>query len=175
MTRPVSLLCDSDGNPIFAVLPYQDYLRLRDRAKEGDVPPIGQPGRYILLPNGGGEQLDVCKLIRYFDRFGLRSMMIINRNQTYIKFAPSELNGLDPVLRRVFLPEDSPYKNTTQAVGELVDSLCATGVFKRTMLSNPKFYRSVNGIAIVEPAALAFLAAHGDPQFEFAGNAFFPN
>lgn len=123
--------------------------------------------RYIDLPHAGGQRLDVARFVAYCFRFGTTAMAIGARKQTYDKFPREELNMLDPVLRRVFLPADSPYRNTMQAVQSVVDALVATGVFERTEMSFDCYDRLVNSIRINEDKAREFMAEHGNPTFVF--------
>ena len=82
----------------------------------------------------------------------------------YDKFEGEAVNGLDAILRRCFLPENSPYKNTMQATTAVVDALVETGIFSRSIEAMTGYYRPVQCIRIDEERAKAFLQKHGRPE-----------
>ena len=97
--------------------------------------------------------------------FEINKPLAINkRRQAYDKFEGEAVNGLDAILRRCFLPENSPYKNTMQATTAVVDALVETGIFSRSIEAMTGYYRPVQCIRIDEERAKAFLQKHGRPE-----------
>ena len=164
-----------NGERTFAVLTIEEYLRLNPDAEAEEEAVAGPSllhadGFTITMPNGGpGQTFDVRQLVCAMMRRGTTGMavngvMAINaRKQAYHAFNVNTMNTLDPILRRCFLPPDSPYRNTLQATVRLVDALIETGVFTRAMVSGPGFYRPVQGIRLDEEQAVAFCHKYGLP------------
>ncbi|MDD2113824.1 hypothetical protein NP554_18780 [Pseudomonas asiatica] len=163
MKSNVQLILDQNEAPIFAVLPYAEYTRLianQSNPKEALTAPslLSEDRRYIRLPHGGpGAKLDVVELLDWLNARAITDLAINQRAQTLDKFPQDQSMTLDPIIRRVFLPESSPYKNTMQAVAEVVDALVETGCFKRIKKSYPSFYRAVNALEIDWTEASQFL------------------
>lgn len=158
-----------DGTPAFAVIPYADFLALEGR-DEGNTTSssdslLSEDGLYITLPHGGpGARLDLRQFIDAWVRRGTISVLAVNKRQQGLsKFTGDAANSLDPILRRCFLPEGSPYVNSMQATTPVVDALVETGVFHKTVQHMPGFYRAVQCIAIDEDKAREFLRKHGRP------------
>jgi len=129
------------------------------------------PQRHIALPHSGGATLDLARFISYWQRFNIVRMPVGARAQRYDRFPTEQLNSLDPVLRRVFLPSNSPYKNTMQAVSSVVDALIATGIFHLTVAACPGYYRPVQVLEINNAKANAYLEDCGNPPAEFDDDA----
>jgi hypothetical protein len=174
MPASVQFINGRDGRPQFAVIPYEDYRRMAkaDDAAFERVCLLSPDRTKISLPNGGpGAYLDLRMLAGHFARHALESMAINQRAQTLDKFPYDQNNTLDPIIRRYMLVSDSPYKDTMQATTEVVDALVESGLFTRSKIKLPAFYRPVNAIASVASAIREFLAEKGVPQQEIP---FFP-
>lgn len=168
---PLQYINGADGKPAFVVIPYAEFSR-------GDSPVVAEgeasasdsllsdDGLFIRLPHGGPDaKIDLLQFIDAWARRGTISVLAINkRRQAYEKFEGEALNGLDAILRRCFLPKDSPYKNTMQATTAVVDALVETGVFSRSLESMLGYYRPVQCIRINEEKAAEFLQKHGKPN-----------
>jgi hypothetical protein len=161
----------ADGMPAFVVIPYAEFSRSDSPVVAEGVAStsnslLSNDGLFIRLPHGGPDvKIDLRKFIDAWTRRGTISVLAITqRRQAYDTFEGEALNGLDAILRRCFLPKDSPYKNTMQATKAVVDALVETGVFLRSTESMPGYYRPVQCIRINEEKALEFLALHGKPN-----------
>jgi hypothetical protein len=162
-----------DGQPQFAVLPYEDYCNLVNASSDAThVAPrslINADRTDITLPNGGpGAYIDLVRLADYFQRRGTcdlginqMDMAVNQRAQSLEKFPSDQRDTLDPFVRRHFLRPDSPYRNTMQVTTEVVDALVDTGMFKRIKKSYPYFYRPVNALEVVVPALLEYIKQKG--------------
>lgn len=168
---PLQYINGADGKPAFVVIPYAEF-------SHGDSPAeceastshshslLSANGLFIRLPHGGPDaQIDLLQFIDAWMRRGTLSMLAVNkRYQAYEKFEGEALNGLDAILRRCFLPKDSPYHNTMQASTAVVDAFVETGVFSRNLESMPGYYRPVQCIRINVEMAEHFLEKHGKPN-----------
>lgn len=158
---------DIDGQPIFAILPIDTYKSLIKDSSEFEQPPraslLSADGRYVRLPNAGPDfHLDVLRLVDLLARRGTISLAIAQRAQTLDKFNEDQFrNGLDPLIRRCFLPDGSPYKNTMQASNEVVDALVQTGIFEPAMEKFPAWYRPVKSLKVKKDELLAFIQKFG--------------
>jgi len=166
MSQSVQILVDSQGKPAYAVLPYQHYLTLIQDEMKNETQPtnslLSHDGRYITLPNGGpGARIDVLRLADLVQRRGLFRIAINQRAQALDKFPKDQRATLDPLIRRVFLAEDSAYKNTMQASQEVVDALVETGIFKRVQADFDCFYRAVKALEVDNDGLAAYLEKHG--------------
>jgi hypothetical protein len=170
MPHPVQFLLGQDGQPQFAVLPYQEYIRFKESLPEANLvlhsaSLLSADKTRILLPNGGpGAYIDLIQLVHYFNKFGIIDMAINMRAQTLEKFPNDQKNTLDPLIRCRFLPLDSPYKNTMQATTAVVDALVESGLFSRIKKLYPYFFRPVNAIAPCEAGFKQFIATHPSPS-----------
>ncbi len=104
----------------------------------------------IKLPHAGPEAyLSLKELAKYFLDNDIDVMPINNRAQVFADFKDEHLtNTLDPVIRNVFLPKDSPYKNTMQAVSAVTDALVESGLFSRETVKFEGFGKRVNSLRI---------------------------
>lgn len=164
----VQFIESSDGEPLFAVIPYKEYLHLRSQVPQTGMPVtpslLSADGRFIRLPNAGpGVFLDVLKLADLVERRGLLDLAINQRAQSLDKFPPEQRSTLDPLIRRAFLPAGSSYTNTMQATNEVVDAIVQTGLFRRIQKTYDLFYRPVKALQVVPEALEKFLAEHGRP------------
>lgn len=165
--KNTQFILDADGNPAFAVLPIDAYEALTKNSSDFEQPSrsslLSADGRYVRLPNAGPDfHLDVLQLADLLQRRGTVSLAIAQRAQSLEKFNDEQFrNGLDPLIRRCFLPEDSPYKNTMQASNEVVDALVQTGIFEPAMIKFPAWYRPVKSIKVKKDELLAFIDKHG--------------
>lgn len=169
MSHPAQFLLDSTGKPQFAVLPYDTYVALVKAAGEtfllGSQESLLSPDRTkIKLPHGGpGAYLDLVAFAHYWNKRGWRDMAINQRAQSLEKFPTDQENTLDPFIRRHFLPGNSPYKNTMQAVAAVVDALVESGLFTRIKKRYPFFYRPVNAIESRADSFKQYLSEQGEP------------
>lgn len=165
------ILKDEHGNPLFAVIPYLDYLNLlKELDKKNQQAPVSNITE-IPLPYSKGAFLDVIRFVDFFHSLhqqGINSIPVDARNEVldsllerYTTPESQKYPGLDVLIRLCFLPADSPYKNTRQAVKEVVHSLENTGIFTLTTETFPNFYRAVNAIQYNPNAGLAYLQKHG--------------
>lgn len=171
MSTKVQFLLDQNGHPTFAVIPYEDYKQI-EGALESSFPKspslLSLDGTKISLPYGGpGTYLDLVQFVDFWDRRGILDMAVNQRAQTLDKFPPNQANTLDPIIRRIFLPAGSPYKNTMQATSDVVDALVETGLFKKVKRSyEGVFYRPVNAIEVTNATELGrFLKEKGRPKY----------
>ncbi|MBV7538325.1 hypothetical protein KW842_21350 [Duganella sp. sic0402] len=162
---------DIEGKPAFVVIPYAEYLRSHaGTVGEPDVSAsdsmLSVDGRFIRLPHGGqGAQIDLVRFVDAWMRRGTISVLAINkRRQAYENFEGDALNGLDAIVRRCFLPTDSPYKNTMQATTAVVDAFVESGLFSRSVEQMNGYYRPVQCIRLNERNAADFLQKHGRPN-----------
>ncbi len=174
----VQFLSNENGEVVFAVLPIATYRKLIAASPQDSVNDrpalshsaslLSADGRYVQLPYGGfGTKLDVLRLADFCARKGITCFPISNRAQAFEKFSPEEVqHGLDPLIRRFFLPENSSYRNTMQAVKDVVDALVATGIFDHTKVLFPYYRRKVNALQVNQAALQDFLEKHGplDPK-----------
>lgn len=165
--KNVQFIHSADGQPLFAVVPMAIYQTLVDNNLSENLPKtaslLSADGRYVRLPNAGPNfHLDVLRLADLFERRGTTCIAIAQRAQTLDKFDEEQArNGLDPLIRRLFLPENSPYRNTMQASNEVVDALVQTGIFEPTMAKFPAWYRPVKSLKINEKELQEFIQKHG--------------
>jgi len=163
---PVQFILDQNESPMFAVLPYAEYMRLIANQNEvqdtANAPSLlSEDGRYIRLPHGGPDaQLDIVELLLLLESKGITDLAINQRAQTLQKFPDEQADTLDPIIRRELLGKDSPYQNTMQAVTEVVDALVETGIFSRTKKSYSCFYRPVNALILDQEKASRFVKAY---------------
>lgn len=173
----IQYINDSQGKPAFAVIPIADFVAMGTSAApslEERSSLLSEDGLSISLPHGGGAVIDLRQFIYAWIRRGTVSMsMPVNkRRQRYDEFSHETINTLDPVLRRCFLPADSPYRNTMQATTAVVDALVETGVFELVTNSHPGFYRPVQCLRIDEVAANEFIKEHGKPTLALDPHVF---
>ncbi len=172
--KNIQFLSNENGEPVFAVLPIATYRELIAGRDAGDQPAahstslLSADGRYVRLPHGGPKaQLDVLRLADLCARKEISCLAVGKRAHALEKFSKEDIqHGLDPLIRSFFLPKDSPYRNTMQAVNDVVDALVETGIFDHAKIRFPHYGRAVNSLK-VNPAALqAFLEKHGplDPK-----------
>lgn len=163
----VQFLSDDSGKPVFAVLPVAVYQALIEQQNGSELPTapslLSANGRYVKLPYGGPEaRLDLLRLTDLCQRLQTTRLAIGHRAQGLDKFSDQEVrHGLDPWIRRFFLGEDSPYKNTMQATSEVVAALVKSGLFERATLRFPHYHRAVKSLKVNQAALRAFLGQHG--------------
>ncbi|WP_460093711.1 hypothetical protein [Pseudomonas sp. S2_B03] len=182
LKQNVQFINDEKGRPLFAVLPYHFYevLMTNHPMAETLPTPLLKDDRYIELPEADGEHIDLVRLVDYCLRqatvsFGAdddraenfelyRDSLPVNaRTQALERFDSQFSGGLDPLIRRFFLPKDSPYRNTMQATTAVVDALVKTGIFTKTKRKFD-FYRPVNALDFNVEAGRAYL--DGKPAVE---------
>jgi hypothetical protein len=167
MKNKIQFIVDEASNPLFAVVPYQDYLNLTaNQGEDGTLPSgpslLSSDGLTIRLPYGGpGASIAVLDFLEMWFQSATDDMAINQRAQSFDKFPDDQRCTLDPVIRRSFLPENSPYKNTMQATTDVVEALLETGLFSRISKKYPYFYRPVKAIKIDWPLAIEFMKKHG--------------
>jgi len=162
---------DANGNPAYVVIPYEEYQRNETMNIDADETKVSTSllstdGLYVTLPHGGpGAKIDLRRFIDAWVRRGTNWVVAISkRQQAYDKFENELKNGLDAILRRCFLPPNSPYMNTMQATTAVVDALVETGVFRYSIEKIPGYYRAVQCIHINVEEALEFLEKNGHPE-----------
>ncbi len=157
MIKP-QFIYDENNLPLFAVIHYQEYQLLISQIDNAEVEIANIVHRYIPLPYGGpGAQLDILKLIEFFNREDTLEIPINIRAQRYDQFPENQRNTLDPFIRREILGLDSPYKNTMQATKELIADLISTGLFEHCKTKHPAFQRSVSALRIKNTEANEFM------------------
>lgn len=157
MSVPAQIIHDANEQPLFAVLPYQVYTELMQKAQLRSTPQEARL-RFVRLPYGGPDaRLDVLKLVEWMLREKIYEIPVNQRAQGYDKFPADQLLTLDPLIRRYFLKKDSPYINTMQATSEVIDTLEKTGLFERSRMKTPAFFRAVNSIKLNVEKAQAFI------------------
>lgn len=168
---PFQYINGANGKLEFVVIPYAEYLcdsspAVAEREASASDSQLSADGLFIRLLHGGPDaKIDLRQFIDAWVQRGTISVLAISkRRQAYGKFEGEVLNGLDAILRRCFLPKNSPYQNTMQATTAMVDALVETGVFSRSLEPMPGYYRPVQCIRIDEERALAFLRKYGEPD-----------
>ncbi len=167
--KNIQFLSNENGEPVFAVLPIATYRELIADRDAADQPAAQSPsllsadGRYVRLPHGGpNARLDVLRLVDLCARQEISCLAIGKRAQALDLFSREEVrHGLDPLIRSFFLPKDSPYRNTMQAVNDVVDALVETGIFDHAKMRFPHYGRAVNSLKVNPVALQAFLEMHG--------------
>lgn len=165
----VQFILDEDKTPIYAIVPYGDYLKLLEEGSPGDLAAgptlLSKDSLQIRLPYGGEASIDLVRLVDYCEHYAISSIAINKRTQALERFPANQRDTLDPLLRICFLPENSPYKNTMQATSEVVDALVETGIFKRSKrIFKDVFYRPVNAIDYQSEKGAAFLKDKQPPE-----------
>lgn len=167
MKNKIQFIVDDSNSPLFAVVPYADYLNLTALQREDGALPAGpsllsSDRLTIRLPHGGpNATLSVLDFLEMWFRSATDDMAINQRAQAFDKFPEDQRCTLDPVIRRSFLPEGSPYKNTMQATTDVVEALLDTGLFTRISKKYDYSYRPVKAIKINWPLAIEFMKKHG--------------
>lgn len=166
MKQSVQFIVNEQGLPEYAVLSYERYKQLIE-GSTNEAKPVASAllcddQRFIALPYGGsGAQLDVARLADLMQRSGKTQIAINQRAQALDKFPEDQRATLDPLIRRVFLAKDSPYKNTMQATQEVIDALVETGIFHRTQAKFGYSARVVKALEVNQGALHAYLQEHG--------------
>lgn len=188
----VQFINHPDGSPQFAVIPYREYRKLLqektellakkgyydgcrslDREVDSAEPLLSADGCFITLPNGRGARLDLRQFIAVWLKSRPSMTMMVNRrNRAYSTFEGEERNTLDPIIRRCFLPPDSPYLNTVQATTAVVEALLQTGIFTEERKSLPGYYRPVKCIVMNEQKARDFFITHSPAEVEIDQDVF---
>jgi hypothetical protein len=171
MLSTVQVLLDQNGQPQFAVLPYRNFQTLVSSLDPSILHNHKQPSllsadrKTITLPNGGpNAHIDLVRFADYCDRYGIIDIAVNQRAQSLGKFPVNQCDTLDPFIRRHFLAPDSPYKNTMQAVTDVVDALVESGLFRNIKKKYEYFYRPVNAIEVCEKALVQFLQEQNRPK-----------
>lgn len=167
-----TFLYDAHGAPVFAILPYKRYQILLEAANQSaNIPdPKITEITEIPLPYGGAATINLIRLTDFFERLfkkGISSIPIDARNEVldqlrkrYLTPEEQKYPGLDILIRLHFLPKDSGYRNTRQAVREVVDCLENTGIFTLTKEVFPNSYRAVNALKYCPEAGEKYLEKH---------------
>lgn len=179
MNKKHQIITDQEGKPLFALIPYEEYLMLQKQMNETRTASTGgsllsEDGLRISLPHAPGEHIDLVRLVDYCVRTHQVSMgadddldevrkeygesfPVNMRTQALANFDARQLGSLDPLIRAKFLSKNSPYRNTMQATTEVVNALVSTGIFVPTKRKFD-FYRPVNALDFNVEAAKEFLA-----------------
>lgn len=192
MNKKHQIISDQNGKPLFALIPYEEYVMLQKNLNERPAAQavsalLSEDGLRISLPNAPGEHIDLVRLVDYcvrthqecmgsdddFDEvrkeYG-ESFPVNMRAQALANFDARQMGSLDPLIRAKFLSKNSPYRNTMQATTEVVNALVSTGIFHPTKRKFD-FYRPVNALDLNVEAAKEFLA--GKPPVLDPIKAFF--
>ena len=151
--KSVQFIHNESGEVEYAVMPIAHYRALISDSVEPGAPHslLTQDKTAIKLPYGGpGTCLVIDDLIKYLKANGIQHLAINQRAQVLENYPEEQEMTLDPIIRREFLVPDSPYRNTMQATGEVIDALVSTGRFRRTKKRYDFFGRAVNALELVE-------------------------
>lgn len=192
MNKKHQIISDQEGKPLFALIPYEEYVMLQKNINERRTAPTGstllsEDGLRISLPHAPGEHIDLVRLVDYCVRTSQVSMgadddldevrkeygesfPVNMRAQALTNFDARQMGSLDPLIRAKFLSKNSPYRNTMQATTEVVNALVSTGIFNPTKRKFD-FYRPVNALDFNVEAAKEFLA--GKPPVQDPIKPFF--
>ncbi|WP_085600418.1 MULTISPECIES: hypothetical protein [unclassified Pseudomonas] len=153
--KAVQFIHNEAGEAEYAVMPIAHYRKLIaedfDSSVKAPHPLLTQDKIAIKLPYGGaGTCLVVEDLINYLKNHEIAHLAINQRAQTLDKYPEDQQMTLDPIIRREFLAEGSPYRNTMQASAEVVDALVSTGRFRRAKKRYAFFNRAVNALELTD-------------------------
>jgi hypothetical protein len=157
MKFSAQIIYGADEQPLFAVLPYEAYVSLQRQVGSAVAFEEGAQ-RFVRLPHAGPKgRLDVLRLVEFLTRANILEIAVNKRAQIYEKFPQDQQMTLDPLIRREFLGLKSPYVNTMQAINEVIDSLVQTGLFERSKMKHPAFFRAVNSVKLNVEKVAEFL------------------
>lgn len=152
--KSVQFIHNEAGEAEYAVLPIAHYRALTAEGSGQEMAPhplLTEDGTAIKLPYGGpGVCLVIEDLVQYFKENKIKDLAINQRAQSLDKYPDEQQMTLDPIIRRVFLVDTSPYRNTMQATAEVIDALVSTGRFRRTKKRYDFFNRAVNALELVD-------------------------
>lgn len=151
--KSVQFIHNENGEVEYAVMPIAYYRSLISDGSDSEAPHplLTKDKTAIKLPYGGpGTCLIIEDLVNYLKKHGIKDLAINQRAQVLKAYPEEQEMTLDPIIRREFLTEDSSYRNTMQATGEVVDALVSTGRFRRTKKRYDFFNRAVNALELVE-------------------------
>lgn len=151
--KSVQFIHNENGEAEYAVMPIAYYRSLTSQGSDSDTahPLLTQDKKAVKLPYGGpGTCLVIDDLVDYLKKHGIKDLAINQRAQVLGAYPKEQEMTLDPIIRREFLMQDSSYRNTMQATGEVVDALVSTGRFRRTKKRYDFFNRAVNALELVE-------------------------
>lgn len=151
--KSVQFIHNENGEAEYAVMPIAYYRSLTSDVSDNDTahPLLTQDKTAVKLPYGGpGTCLVIDDLVDYLRKNGIKDLAINQRAQVLSAYPKEQEMTLDPIIRREFLNEDSSYRNTMQATGEVVDALVSTGRFRRTKKRYDFFNRAVNALELVD-------------------------
>lgn len=120
-----------DQEPLFAVIPYDEYKRVFAPKSHSVAEPEVKEGipLSIRLPNGGpNAAIDLPRFVDYWCRNGILSMPISQRAKPLKDFERRERFSVEAMVRMCFVSES--YRNTMQVTTEVTDELIATGLFR---------------------------------------------
>lgn len=119
---------------------------------------LSEDGRYVRLPYGGPDaRIDLERLIWILVRRGNLTVPIAKKHTGLSGLTEAYASGLDAILRREFLPANSPYRNTSQATIAVVDALVESGLFYREIHRLKGFYRPVQCLTINRERVVGFV------------------
>lgn len=151
--KSVQFIHNENGEVEYAVMPIAHYRALISDGPNSEAPHplVTKDKTAIKLPYGGpGTCLDIEELVQYLKTNGIKDLAVNQRAQVLSAYPKEQEMTLDPIIRREFLVPDSPYRNTMQASGEVVDALVSTGRFRRAKKRYDFFNRAVNALELVE-------------------------
>lgn len=171
----VQTILNDCGEPVFAVIPYADFKEMERHLTQAESTTNLEleSDWYISLPEAPGEKIDLVRLVDYLLRQSnvafsadddkeekmkdfISHFPVNARTQALAAFEGRTAAGLDTLIRRFFLPSGSPYADRMQATKAVVDSLVATGLFRRSKRKFD-FYRPVNALEFDDKAAKEFM------------------
>lgn len=188
---PTQFILDENKTPLFAVIPYHEYVKLVPQQIEKMADPEPKPAKNaplsIRLPNAGATAaIDLHSFVDYWARKGLLAMPINQRAKPFKEFIGRERFTVEALVRACFVPES--YRNTMQMVNDVTNAIVATGLFREVKfdsaqlkddspfvrekalitesdqtLNIERYSRAVKCLEIVEDNVLEFLKTHGKP------------
>lgn len=140
MNPKAQFIYDDAQQPLYAILPFAEYMRLQGEDQPAPQKPslLSNDRLSIRLPNGGPDaHIDLPRFVDYFCKAGLLSIPINQRAKKFSEFGVTELLSLEGLIRGCFLKKNSSYRNTMQATNDVVAALVETGMFKEV-----RFYKA---------------------------------
>jgi hypothetical protein len=153
--KSVTFIHNEAGEAEYAVMPISMYRELmpheRSASKASTHPLLSKDKTMVQLPYGGPNTfLSIDDLVAYLKNNDITHLAINQRAQTLDSFPLEQAMTLDPIIRREFLVDSSPYRNTMQATTEVIDALVVSGRFRRVKQRYDFFSRAVNSIELVD-------------------------
>lgn len=154
MSHTDIFLKDNLGQVTHVVMTKERYEALTGSTTVDDVEGIN-------LPYAKNYKIPLTKIIEYFISNNIEVMPINNKACVLSEFKAEHLKTtLDPVIRLYMLEADSPYRNTMQAVNEVVEQLVNTKIFELIQVEGKDFgfKRRVKALKIDKDKARQYLS-----------------